>query len=80
MYIYVGEDREHCKAQLQQFTNAYYGQYDVENDCAYGPPDECAAKVQSFIDAGAKTMILGPTWPDVHQVTRIANEVIPKLR
>ena len=79
IYVYVGEDREECKEQLRQFTYAYYGQYDVENDCAYGPADECAAKVQSFIDAGAKTMILGPTWPDTNQLARIANEVVPKL-
>jgi hypothetical protein len=29
--------------------------------------------------AGAKTVMLGPAWPDVEQVTRIANEVVPRL-
>jgi hypothetical protein len=24
--------------------------------------------------------MLGPTWPDVEQVTRIANEVVPRLQ
>ncbi len=81
MYITVGEDRGWCQERLRQFTHAYYGpRYDVDNNCVYGPPDECAAKIQGFIDAGAKTMILGPTWPDVDQVTRIANEVVPLLR
>ncbi len=29
--------------------------------------------------AGAKTMILGPTWPDLSQITHIAEEVVPLL-
>lgn len=81
IYTYVGEDREQCKQQLEAFTHAYYGpQYDVENNCAFGPPAECAAKIQGYIDAGAKTMMLGPTWPDVGQITRIAHDVMPLLK
>ena len=81
MYITVGEDREWCKQRLRTYTHAYYGsRYDVDNNCVYGPPDECAAKIQRFIDSGAKTLILGPPWPDLDQAARIANEVVPLLR
>ncbi len=81
IYTYVGEDRERCKQQLETFTHAYYGpQYDVENNCAFGTPGDCAAKIQGYIDAGAKTMMLGPTWPDVGQITRIAEDVVPLLK
>ena len=81
MYINVGDDRQKCKEQLEAFTHAYYGpQYDVENACAFGPAAECAAKIQPFIDAGVKTMMLGPTWPDVGQITRISQEVLPLLK
>ena len=80
MYIFVGEDREQSAAKLKEFTHAYYGaQYDVDNNCAFGTPEQCAEKIQGFIDAGAKTMILGPTWPDLSQITRIAEEVVPLL-
>ncbi len=81
LYIAVGEDRGRCQEQLRAFTHAYYGpQFDVETNCVFGPPKDCAAKIQGFIIAGAKTVILGPTWPDVEQATRIANEVAPQLR
>jgi alkanesulfonate monooxygenase len=81
MYINVGEDREECMEKLRSFTYAYYGdRYDVAQNCVFGPPEECAARVQRFIDAGAKTIILGPPWPDVGQITRIANEVVPHLK
>ena len=80
IYIYVDPDRSKAKRALEEFTHAYYGpQYDVENNCAFGPADDCAAKLQSFIDAGAKTMIVGPTWPDPDQIERIWNEVTPLL-
>jgi alkanesulfonate monooxygenase SsuD/methylene tetrahydromethanopterin reductase-like flavin-dependent oxidoreductase (luciferase family) len=81
MYICVGEDRERCREQLRAFTHAYYGpQFDVDANCAFGPPEVCAAKIQGFLDAGAKTVMLGPTWPDVEQVRRIAHEVVPRLQ
>jgi len=81
MYISVGDDRQQCKESLERYTHAYYGpQYDVENNCVFGPAQECAAKIQGFIDAGAKTLILGPTAPDPAQITRIAEEVVPLLR
>jgi len=81
MYCYVDDDRQGAKSELESFTHAYYGpQYDVENNCAYGSGDQCAAHIQRYIDAGAKTIILGPTWPDTRQIDRIWNEVVPKLK
>ena len=81
MYISVGIDRERCREQLRAFTYAYYGpQFDVDANCAFGPPEACAARIQGFLDAGVKTVMLGPPWPDVEQVTRIAQEVVPRLQ
>ncbi|MBI3330472.1 MAG: TIGR03619 family F420-dependent LLM class oxidoreductase, partial [Nitrospinae bacterium] len=81
MYISVGEDRATCREQLRAYTHAIYGpQFDVDAHCAFGPPEACAAKIQGFLDAGVKTVMLGPTGPDVEQVTRIANDLVPRLR
>jgi probable F420-dependent oxidoreductase len=81
LYIDVGEDRAQCRDNLRIITHAYYGpQYDVDADCVFGPPDTCAAKVQDFIDAGAKSIILAPTTLDMDQLTRLAREVMPLLR
>lgn len=52
----------------------------MENNCAYGSGDQFAERVQRYIDAGAKTIILGPTWPDSGQIERIWNKVGPKLK
>ena len=52
MYISVGVDRERCRAKLRAFTHAYYGpQFDVDANCAFGPPEVCTAKIQGFLDA-----------------------------
>ena len=80
IYITTGPDRERCKAQLSASLQAYYGpQYDVEANCAFGPPEECAAKIQPFIDADAKTVMLGPCDTDVEQLKLIAQDVVPLL-
>ena len=81
IYTYVDTDRERAKRALEEFTHAYYGpQYDVENACAFGRPEDCAAKLQAYIDAGAQTVMVGPTWPDPAQIERISTEVAPLLR
>ena len=81
IYTYVDSDRSRAKQALESFTHAYYGpQYDVENNCAFGPAEACAEKLQPFIDAGCKTLILGPTWPEAAQIERIWSEVVPLLR
>ena len=54
MYISVGVDRERCRAKLRAFTHAYYGpQLAVDANCAFGPPEVCAARIQGFLDAVA---------------------------
>ena len=81
IYTYVDPDRDRAKRALEEFTHAYYGpQYDVENACAFGRPEDCAAKLQAYIDSGAKTVMVGPTWPDPAQIERISAEVAPLLR
>ena len=81
LYIDVGEDRVLCRDNLRAFTHAYYGpQYDVDATGVFGSPKECAAKIQDFIDAGAKSIVLAPIGLDVGQLTRLAKEVMPLLR
>jgi alkanesulfonate monooxygenase len=81
LYIDVGEDRTQCRDNLRTFTQGYYGpQYDVDTTGVFGPPKECAAKIQDFIDAGAKNIVLAPIGLDVGQLTRLAREVVPSLR
>jgi probable F420-dependent oxidoreductase len=81
LYIDVGEDRIQCRDNLRAFTHAYYGpQYDVDANSVFGSPKECTAKIQEFIDAGAKNIVLAPTGLDVEQLTRLAIDVVPLLR
>ena len=81
IYTYVDADRDRAKHALEAFTHAYYGpQYDVESNCAFGRPEDCAAKLQGYADAGCQTLILGPTWPEAAQIERIRDEVVPLLR
>jgi alkanesulfonate monooxygenase SsuD/methylene tetrahydromethanopterin reductase-like flavin-dependent oxidoreductase (luciferase family) len=76
-----GQDHLQCRDHLRAFTHAHYGpQYDVDANCVFGSPDACAAKIQDFIDAGAKSIIPAPTGLDVGQLTRLAREVMPALQ
>ena len=81
MYISVDVDRECGRAQLRAFTHAHYGpQFAVDTNCAFGPPEVCAARSQGLLNAGAKTVMLGPTWLDVERVRCIAHDLVPRMQ
>lgn len=81
VYVAVDEDPDRALASLTPFLHAYYGAARNPTDFAvYGPPDEVAAQLQEFVDAGASTFMLGVPSLDVDHLERIAEGVIPRLR
>ena len=81
MYIAIDNSPEKARERLAASMHAYYGpQYDVDGNCAFGPPEACARGIQAFLDAGVKTPILGLTWPDVQELERLKREVVPLLQ
>ena len=81
VYVAVDDDRERALASLTPFLHAYYGPARNPTDFAvYGPPDQVASQLQEFVDAGARTFMLGVPSLDVGHLERIASAVVPKLR
>ena len=64
IYTCVDIDRDHPEHEPRSFTDACYGpQSYVETDCTFGRFEDCAAKLQAYIYAGAKTVIVSPSCP-----------------
>ncbi len=83
-YFNVGDDRERAKQEAMATLVRYYGPqftswFDPERALVFGPPNECARRIQAYLDAGVRQLILVPTTLDVAQVDRIAREVVPLL-
>lgn len=80
VYVAVDDDRDRALASLTPFLHAYYGVARNPADFAvYGPADHVAAELQAFVDAGARTFMLGVPTLDVECLERIAAEVVPRL-
>lgn len=80
LYIAVEDDRQRARERVKAYTYTYYGpEYPVDQVTVFGPPQECAGKLQELADAGAKTLMLGMTWPDRAELARIAREIVPRL-
>lgn len=80
IYMAIDNNSEKARERLSASLHAYYGpQYDVDRNCAFGPPEACAKRIQPLLDAGVKTPIFGLTWPDVHELERLKREVVPRL-
>ena len=80
LYIDVGEDRVLCRDNLRLHPRLLWSAVRRRCHRRFWLPKECAAKIQDFIDAGAKSIVLAPIGLDVGQLTRLAKEVMPLLR
>ena len=86
-FIYVADTYEAAFQQANTRLSANYHQpFDtlVERYCAIGTPDTCIARLQEYIDAGARNIILVPTTSSradfVQQAQRLAHDVLPHFR
>lgn len=78
--------KQEAKAEAEKFLGTYYDArfgFLVTRYCALGTPEECAAKILPFVDAGANNLILGPACEPnslLAQLALLAKEVLPRLR
>jgi probable F420-dependent oxidoreductase len=86
-FIYVADTHAAAFQQANTYLSSNYNQPFgklVERYCAVGTPDACVARLQEYIDAGARDIILVPTTADstafVHQAQRLAGDILPHLR
>lgn len=79
-FIAVTEDVKQGQELLRECTTSIYGdQYDSDTYTTAGSAEDCATRLQAFIDAGATNLMVGMPTLDVDHLTRVAQEVMPKL-
>jgi alkanesulfonate monooxygenase SsuD/methylene tetrahydromethanopterin reductase-like flavin-dependent oxidoreductase (luciferase family) len=86
-FIYVADSYETAFRQANTRLSTNYNQpFDrlVERYCVVGTPEACVARLQAYVDAGARDIILVPTTSGaadfVQQAQRLAREVLPYFR
>lgn len=78
MYANPGADAAKAEAEVREQTVAYYGaEMGNGQTLAVGSPDEMAAVIRSYVDAGAQTPMLGLPTPDLGKLERLALDVVP---
>jgi probable F420-dependent oxidoreductase len=78
VYIAVDDDQARAGAQLAGWFTRTYGRSTHEQVAVWGPPDECAARLQEVADAGASLIVLSPLFDHATQLERLA--ALPALR
>ena len=80
IYTSIDDNRERSRERLFPTLTGYYGpQYDVDNLCAMGTPQECAAYINTYVEVGVNLVLVGFPSPDVAQLERLKSEVLPLL-
>lgn len=82
--INVNEDRAAALAEAQKYLDAYYttdySEAQLNLWVAMGGPEQCAADIRAYIDAGATTITLRLcSYDQQHQYRRVTEEVLPLL-
>ncbi|MCH7737060.1 MAG: LLM class flavin-dependent oxidoreductase [Chloroflexi bacterium] len=84
IYLAIDDSRFRAKARARNriapLLRSFYGGYDVDNWCAFGPPSECAAFIRGFLDAGITTVMLCLVPADIEHLERLHHEVVPLLK
>ncbi|MCH8832330.1 MAG: LLM class flavin-dependent oxidoreductase, partial [Chloroflexi bacterium] len=81
IYLSIEDNRAEARNRISPFLEVFYhGSYNVDRWCAFGPPAECAAFIRRFLDIGITTVMLCLVLPDVQQLERLRNEVVPLLK
>jgi alkanesulfonate monooxygenase SsuD/methylene tetrahydromethanopterin reductase-like flavin-dependent oxidoreductase (luciferase family) len=83
----VDTDGERAREQTRRHLSARYGQpfepCHVERLCVAGTPDECVARVDAYLEAGATHVVFNPAVPTarlVDQCERLYEDVVDPVR
>jgi alkanesulfonate monooxygenase SsuD/methylene tetrahydromethanopterin reductase-like flavin-dependent oxidoreductase (luciferase family) len=86
MYLYcsVRRDGDQARADVREFLGSAYGDKPgamLDRIAPAGTPEEVAARLQEYVDAGVRHFIISPAAPrDTLEVVRLAaEEVLPRL-
>lgn len=86
LFFAVHEDREQAIAMATERLSVQYNQDFsklVHKYALAGNPDDCVARLQEYVDAGARTFLLNSACPGHHVVENerlLAQSVLPALR
>ncbi|MCH8988943.1 MAG: LLM class flavin-dependent oxidoreductase [Chloroflexi bacterium] len=80
IYLAIDNNRGRARRRIAPLLQSFYGGYNVDSWCAFGPPAECAAFIRGFLVAGITTVMLCLVPPDVEHLERLHREVVPLLR
>jgi len=83
----VAEDGEQAREEVRAYLGVRYGTpfspQAVERYCVAGTPDECAVRVQAYVDVGIQHLVFNPAVPTsrlLEQVERLARAVLAVAR
>ncbi|MDX6745119.1 LLM class flavin-dependent oxidoreductase [Actinocorallia sp. A-T 12471] len=84
LYCSVRADRERARADVAGFLGSAYGDKPPElldRIAPSGTPEEVAARIQTYVDAGARHIVISPAaHEDTLDIVRLAaQEVLPRL-
>ena len=84
LYCSVRADGDRARDDVARFLGSAYGDKPPEmldRIAPAGTPDEVAARIQAYVDAGARHVVISPAAPEetLEVVTLAATEVLPQL-
>ena len=77
----AGRAFDETKRFLDIYFSADHSREEIDEWCAYGSPDDCAAYLDRYREAGVDELIVRcVSWSQKSQLARLSDEVLPRLR
>ncbi|MGH3585066.1 MAG: LLM class flavin-dependent oxidoreductase [Pseudonocardia sp.] len=83
VYIAIGDDADTVRSRITDALErryGYFGMTDLAAVAVAGTVDDCVAGLQEVAAAGAQAILLNPLFDELHQMDRLAAEVLPSVR
>jgi len=83
--VNINDDTDAAYAEAKHFLDTYY-MTDTTPDrmeawVSYGAPDRVAHRLQAYVDAGVRTLIVRfASWEPITQIRRAIDQVLPRVR
>ncbi len=81
-FMAINDDKAKAVKAVENYTMRYYGRIrtPVEPVSIVGSPDQCAERIESFINKGPDMLIIGVADPNPRQLDLFGEKVLPQLK
>jgi len=81
-FLAIDDDKNRAVGTCEAYFQRYSGKApsNIEDHMIVGPAEACAERIEKIFALGIRTLVLGLIVPDLRQLDKLAEKILPQLR